>query len=155
LTGIILVLALGAVLLIIVQQAVAPKSRPEPINRISQSEPMSQTKTISWRFVDAGTDPYNVPNTTVITVVDAKEYNLGTYDASCREIAEGVRDMYGKLALPGQLSPRAECWYGGGGYELGIFQEGLKFVAKVAVLYEGSAEVAGGKGEFKTVVEIR
>lgn len=115
----------------------------------------SHTTTVDWSFIDAGQGQYGIPyNTKVAVIVYGHIYEPDTYDAVCREVVSGEKDMYGQTALPNQLSPRAECWYAGGGYEFGVFQEGSKLFAKVATLYEGSSETPGGKTDFETLVEI-
>lgn len=106
----------------------------------------------AWTFtelpVDAADDT-GVPKTTVSLSVDGGEpREVGTYEGSCFEI-EGSSWQY----LDGEYAG-AICYFAGGGTEVGIFEENNTMVVKQGVVDEGSAEVPGMRGDFKTLFSI-
>lgn len=96
----------------------------------------------AWQFSEKDGD---VPSTQVTLVYAGASYDLGAWDGTCSEQDTDY--------LPGQVS-KAVCWYAGGGVEFGVFEEGGKVVVKRGTLDEGSAEEAGFRGDFRTVLAL-
>ncbi len=98
----------------------------------------------SWQFVDKTADQ-SQPKTQVSFVANGKARVVGTYDGSC---AEQDSDL-----LPNEKS-KVVCWFAGGGNEIGLFEEGGVWSVRVGDLDEGSVEVDGFRGNFKTVISF-
>ena len=109
---------------------------------------------IEWRLVDAG-ERDGMPQTAVSVVVNGTAYDMGTYLGSCSEIgASGGVDGTGLLA--GELSA-VQCWYAGGGDEVGVFaNEDGGFDLLVGALSEGAVGEGLFRGDFllKVIIEI-
>jgi hypothetical protein len=105
-----------------------------------------QTPTFEWEFQKIAETEYGTPITRVILKANGKSHYIGLYDLSCNVETGGTLD-------PNQLS-RVICWWGGGGYELGIFLEDGAYVVKRGTVDEGSAEVAGFRGDFQTLLTL-
>ena len=75
-----------------------------------------------------------------------KTLPVGTYGLSCTK-QEKTQD-------PNELTA-VVCWWGGGGYEVGVFKEGNTYVVKQGNVDEGTAEIDGFRGNFKTLFEIK
>lgn len=105
------------------------------------------TAMIDWRFTDAGEED-NIPYTDVLVTIDDIPYTIGKFQGSCSVVGpEGGVDGRGLLA--GELSA-AQCWFAGGGDEIGIFaNEDGGIDIMVGGLSEGSAEEAGFRGDFE------
>jgi len=105
---------------------------------------------IAWKFTDKGSDQNGTPHTAVTAAIDNASYEIGTYPGSCREINGGGID--GKGLLEGEVSG-AQCWFAGGGDEVGIFVENGIFVIKHGELGEPqpSDNVAAFRGNFQTI----
>ncbi len=98
---------------------------------------------VSWSYI-SGEDDAGVPQTKVSVTVAGKKQNVGAYAGSCAPVATlADNEISGVL-----------CWYAGGGKEIGVFKDGNKFVVKEGDQDEGSAEEAGFRGNFKTVLTI-
>ncbi len=108
---------------------------------------------ISWKFNDMDFDANNTPHTEVTAVVNGKEYVVGTFEGSCSEIgASGGVD--GKGLLAGELSA-AQCWFAGGGDEIGVFaHEDGGYQIMVGTLEEPIEGGAGFRGDFKIKTDI-
>ena len=115
---------------------------------------MNSAKTsISWKFNDMDFDANNTPHTEVIVYVEGKEYVVGTFQGSCSEVgASGGVD--GKGLLAGELAA-AQCWYAGGGDEIGVFaHEDGGYQIMVGTLEESIEGSAGFRGDFKIKTDI-
>ena len=102
---------------------------------------------IEWRFTVVGEED-GIPYTDVSVTINDRPYVVGKFQGSCTEVTpEGGIDGTGLLA--GELSA-AQCWFAGGGDEIGIFMNnnrGLDIM--VGSLSEGSAEEAAFRGDFE------
>jgi hypothetical protein len=75
-----------------------------------------------------------------------KNYNVGVFDGSCAEVpfSELLKDEVDGVF----------CWWAGGGIELGVFNEGGKFVMKKGKVEEGTAEGNGFRGDFEVMFDV-
>ncbi len=114
---------------------------------------LDSSTTISWKFTDMDFDANNTPHTEVIAVVNGTEYVVGTFEGSCAEIgASGGVD--GKGLLAGELSA-AQCWFAGGGDEIGVFaHEDGGYQIMVGKLEESIEGSAGFRGDFEIKVDV-
>lgn len=99
---------------------------------------------ISWQFTDAG-ERNHIPYTKVMVFVNGMGQDMGEFEGSCTEIgASGGVD--GKGLLAGELSA-AQCWFAGGGDEIGVFAHedgGVDImVGKLEESIEGSSGLRG------------
>lgn len=91
---------------------------PQSAVPASQATPEPKKAEISWEFKDAG-EQEHIPYTTVMVTVNGTTHEVGNFQGSCSEVgATGGVD--GKGLLAGELSA-AQCWFAGGGDEIGIF----------------------------------
>jgi hypothetical protein len=104
--------------------------------------------TYEWSFKSLPEDAQGVPKTAVTLSVDGVAREVGTYDGSCMVI-EGSAWQY----LDGEHAG-AICYFAGGGTEIGVFEENNQMVVKQGIVDEGSAEVPGTRGDFKTLFVI-
>lgn len=107
---------------------------------------------ITWQLTDAGeTDGFSYTNVTVL--VNGTTYEAGRYMGSCSEIDErGGIDGTG--LLPGELSA-VQCWYAGGGDEIGVFaHEDGGYDLLAGELAEGDAENPPFRGSFRILTTI-
>jgi len=116
---------------------------PETTTKTPDSQ-ITKEPSYQWVFTDESTDDI-MPQTRVSLAIDTQEYVIGIYTGTCSEIDSDL--------LPNEKS-KVVCWYAGGGNEIGIFDEDGTTVVKVGDLDEGSAEIAGFRGNFKTVLEL-
>ena len=107
-----------------------------------------QKVVFKWDFKGLGEDSTGMPSTEVTLTMGDKKYPLGKYSGSCAEI-----DGTSWALIEGEKAG-VVCWFAGGGEELGIFEEGGKFVVKKGQLDEGTAEMPGLRGNFKTLVTL-
>lgn len=107
----------------------------------------------TWKFTEAGEDPEaHAPLTKVSVTMGDKTYDVGTFQGTCSEIgASGGVDGTG--LVEGELTG-AQCWFAGGGDELGIFKEGNGFVVKHGELQEPSGEGGAFRGNFQTRITL-
>ncbi len=112
----------------------------------NENTPDSKTS-ITWQFTDAG-EVDGVPYTSVVVAVNGSTYEMGKFAGSCSELgANGGID--GKGLLAGELSA-AQCWFAGGGNELGVFaHEDGGFDLMVGELSEGEVGTGLFRGDFK------
>ena len=146
----ILALALLAALAYLATQGTdEPAAQPVATSMPVTASVPAATPTIVWNFKEAG-ERGNVLYTTTVTVnVDGTPYEVGTYEGKCTEI--GVSGgMDGTGLVPGEITG-VQCWFGGGGDEIGIFNEGGRLIIKSAELYEG---LGGVRGEFTTLRQL-
>ncbi len=94
---------------------------------------------VQWSFADKG-EQAGVPH----TEVSLNGRIVGTYEGSCKEI-----DGTSWQLLEGEQSG-VICYFAGGGTEIGIFGNAVK----VGEVSEGSAEVAGSRGNFVTAFTL-
>lgn len=104
----------------------------------------------SWELSKLAEDPTmpEVPRTGVLLQVGNERHPLGIFEGSCFVIAESSWTF-----LPGELSG-VICWWAGGGSEVGVFEENGALVVRQGVLDEGTAETAGFRGDFKTILVL-
>lgn len=102
-----------------------------------------------WSFQNMGTEEDTGASITAVTLrADGVTHEIGTYQGDCFVI-EGSDWEYQEHEVSGAI-----CWFAGGGSEIGVFNENGSRVVKVGDLDEGSAETAGVRGNFRTVVEL-
>lgn len=107
---------------------------------------------IAWKFDVLAEDATGMPRTRVTLLVSGEPYEIGTYNGTCSEVgATGGID--GKGLIEGEVAA-AQCYFAGGGEEIGVFEENGKIVVKEGVIDEGSAETAGVRGGFKLKLSI-
>ncbi len=100
---------------------------------------------IAWEFEDAG-EVEGIPQTRVKAFIDGTIHELGVSQGSCAEIAtENLQENQ----VSGSL-----CWYAGAGDEYAIFLENERYVVKKGVQEEPTAESAGFRGDFETVLSL-
>ncbi len=103
---------------------------------------------ISWDFIDAG-EKDGIPYTRVML----NGHHVGDYQGSCYEVTAngGVDD---KSLLTGQISA-AQCWFAGGGDEIGVFgNEDGGVDVMVGALEEPIEGSAGFRGDFELRTDI-
>lgn len=102
-----------------------------------------------WSFQNVGVEEETGASETAVTLrVDGAPYGVGTYQGECAVIEDSNWELE-ENEVSGVI-----CWFAGGGSEVGVFLEDEKFVIKVGQLDEGSAEVPGFRGNFKTLIEL-
>ncbi len=108
--------------------------------------PAGEKRAMHWTFTDAGENTAGNPQ----TKVSLNDRVIGTYEGSCSEI-----DGSGWTLLAGEVSG-VICWFAGGGKEVGVFalESGDGYEVMEGDLDEGSAEVAGTRGNFKILFTI-
>jgi len=113
----------------------------------SKAEIMSGAD-IKWEFSDAG-EKDGIPQTRVML----NGHHVGDFQGSCSEVgAEGGVDSKGLLV--GELAA-AQCWYAGGGDEIGVFgSEDGGVDVMVGQLGEPTAEEDGFRGNFELRTDI-
>lgn len=86
-----------------------------------QSKLAAGTKTtITWRFTDAG-EQDNIPYTNVTVLVNGTVHDMGKFQGSCVEVTD--HSVVGdEVLLAGELAA-AQCWFAGGGDEIGVFAD--------------------------------
>ncbi len=108
--------------------------------------------TISWKLTPLA-ERDHIPYTKVEVVVDGTLYTVGDYQGSCSELgASGGVD--GKGLLAGELSA-VQCWFAGGGDEIGVFaHEDGGYQILVGALEESIEGSAGFRGDFSLNADI-
>lgn len=107
-----------------------------------------------WTFETVGTDEASGADRTKVTLtLGDKSYDAGTFNGSCAEIgATGGVD--GKGLVAGEVSG-VQCWFAGGGDEIGLFEENGQLSLKHGVLEEPQGDGSEGvRGGFKTIVTL-
>ncbi|HEY1041567.1 MAG TPA: hypothetical protein VGE63_02480 [Candidatus Paceibacterota bacterium] len=105
-----------------------------------------------WRF-NQKPEQYGMPQTEVVLVVNNTEHIIGTFEGSCQEVPKGKTGILSEPADQNEVS-RIQCWSGGGGNEVGVFQEGEDFVVKSGELSEGTSEEPAFRGNFIPVLAL-
>lgn len=105
--------------------------------------------TIEWQFTDAGEiDGY--PYTNVAVFINGGINEIGKFMGSCAEVgATGGIDGTG--LIPGELSA-VQCWFAGGGDEIGVF---ANEAGGVDIMVGQLGEGADGAGMFRGNFEVR
>lgn len=124
----------------------APASQQGTTGKVDGSD-------ISWKFEDAG-ERDSIPYTKVSVTMSGKTQVVGEYQGSCAEVgASGGVD--GKGLLAGELSA-AQCWYAGGGDEIGVFAvEDGSYELMVGQLSEPQEGSEGFRGNFQIQTDIK
>lgn len=107
-----------------------------------------------WKFTDKGEDPSTHAQMTMVTLtLGETTYDAGTYSGTCAEIgADGGVD--GKGLVEGEVSG-VQCWFAGGGDEIGLFEQNGTLTLKKGQLEEPQGEgISGFRGNFTTIVSI-
>jgi len=122
---------------------------PEALQTLTGGSPEANVDgkvSIAWRFTDAGVSD-GIPYTSVAVVINGGAHEMGKFAGSCSEIgANGGID--GKGLLAGELSA-AQCWYAGGGNEIGVFaHEDGGVDIMVGELSEGEEGAGMFRGDF-------
>ena len=106
--------------------------------------------TYEWQLTELPEHPSvpGMPRTGVVLVAIGNTYPVGEYDGSCFVIEESSWTL-----LENEKSG-VICWWAGGGSEVGVFDEGGVLTLKEGILDEGSSEVPGFRGDFKTILEL-
>jgi hypothetical protein len=142
-------IGLGALLAIVVGVTVAlgywqgPQSQSADLS--SGTQLTNDERPYHWDFSSATSSDQAMPRTKVSIVFGQEVRTIGTYSGSCSEMDTDL--------LPDEES-KVVCWFAGGGNEIGVFNENGVKVVKVGDLDEGSAEEAGFRGNFKTVLDL-
>lgn len=144
-----LIVAIGVVWLAMSYSATALPFSAQTATSTSATNTTSTTHSISWKFTDLGEDAQSMPHTNVVVLIDGKSYDTGTHSGTCSEIGgEGRTEL-----LTGEIAG-AECWFAGGGDEIGVFLENEQLVVKQGELDEGGYNIPGTRGNFKTIVTV-
>jgi hypothetical protein len=98
-----------------------------------------------WIYEEVATSDAARVDTRLSIAIGQEVRPLGVYPGSCREQDTDF--------LPNQES-KVVCWFGGGGNEIGVFNENGVRVVKVGDLDEGGAGEPGFRGNFKTVLDL-
>lgn len=101
--------------------------------------------TYTWQINEATSTDEAMPRSRVSIAFNQEVREVGTYDGTC---SVQTTDL-----LPNEES-KVVCWFAGGGSEIGVFNENGVKVIKVGDLDEGSAEEAGFRGNFRTVLDL-
>lgn len=115
-------------------------------------EGVTADATISWTFTSAG-EIEHTPYTNVAVQVGTKVYQVGKFAGSCAEVgATGGVD--GKGLLTGEVAA-AQCWFAGGGDEIGVFtHEDGGYDIMVGELEESIEGSAGFRGNFEVKIPL-
>jgi hypothetical protein len=140
----------GAIVVVVIGVVVALgyfKGPQAPQNANPLEGTQLQDNEREYRFVmEQATSSNEVMPRTTVSIAFGKEVRaIGTFDGSCSEMDTDL--------LPNEES-KVVCWFAGGGNEIGVFGESGVRVVKVGDLDEGSAEVDGFRGNFKTVLDL-
>ena len=129
----------------------APGDHPEVDHDAMDGVPKEAV--ISWKFIDMDFDANNTPHTEVTSVVNGKQYVVGTFAGTCKEIdAAGGAD--GKGLLAGELSA-VQCMWGDDGSEIGVFaHEDGGYQIMAGTLSTGEGKYPFSRGNFKVKADI-
>jgi hypothetical protein len=103
-------------------------------------------RTFSWRFEVREAEGGLSPSTHVALITGGNIYDLGRYAGSCSEIKK-------ENLLPDEVAG-VLCWWAGGGDEIGVFNEGGRYIVKQGVQDEGTSEGGGSRGQFQELVTL-
>jgi hypothetical protein len=118
----------------------------------TQNAATNAKTSIAWQFT-AAAEVDGIPYTNVTAVINGKSHSAGTFQGSCSIV--GVSGgVDGKGLLAGELAA-AQCWYAGGGDEIGVFaNEDGGYEIMTGSLSEGDAETPGFRGDFKIIAQV-
>lgn len=125
-----------------------------PAQKTVTDVPSADTRTFVWNYADAGTEASTGANRTKVTLIaDGKSYDAGTYNGSCAEVqAGGGVDGTGLVA--GEVTA-TQCWFAGGGDEIGVFTENGSLVIKHGELGEPQGDGTGAfRGNFTALLRL-
>lgn len=107
-----------------------------------------------WSFENVPqTNESDAPRTKVVLNIGGKAYDAGTYQGSCAEIGD-TGGVDGKGLVAGEVSG-VQCWFAGGGDEIGLFQEGTTLSLRHGLLEEPQGEGSDGfRGNFTSILEL-
>jgi hypothetical protein len=150
LLGLVLVVIIAVVAYVVHDHVLAPVTST-PISEtgaITASSTATQTTHhVTWRLTDAGMGENSDPHVRVEVTVDEKTTYVNTYQGDCHELGkDGGID--GSGFLPGEISA-VQCWWAGGGDEIGVFTSGTSTVIKHGELDEGTSNSPFFRGNFK------
>lgn len=136
-----------AVLVLVLIAAVWLIKTPAPVQQATES---TGKVGFSWNITELGehASAPGIPRTGVTLTSGGKTYPIGEFNGSCAEI-DGTSWPLVEGEKTGVI-----CWWAGGGDEVGVFEENGKLVIKVGQLDEGSAEIPGFRGDFRTIATI-
>ena len=146
-------LALLVILVIAIYFVFTTNKTPVPGIATSTTE-STQPKVFSWSLKDEGIDATTTAQrTSVALVADGISYDAGTYNGSCQTItANGGVDGTGLTT--GEITG-IQCWFAGGGDEIGVFNENGALVLKHGELGEPQGDGTGAfRGNFTTLLTI-
>ncbi len=83
-------------------------------------------------------------------VVNSDKFNIGTYEGSCNEIQQGEKGVTGEYADRTERS-RVQCWFAGGGNEIGVYQVDFDWGINVLELGEGDGDNPPFRGNGKAL----
>ena len=116
--------------------------------------PLSGKIVPNWKFESQGVDEtIGAERTKVTLILGDTTYDAGTYNGSCAEIgATGGVD--GKGLVAGEVSG-VQCWFAGGGDEVGLFSKDGTLTLQHGELGEPQGDGTGAfRGNFKTLLTI-
>jgi len=124
------------------------KSTDAPSNTANESDAHRRIdRPSAWTFEEAG-EIDGIPQTRVAVDLHDQFVPLGVFEGNCGDMQGSAWKL-----VPG-ATEGVICWFAGGGTEIAVFHDGDKHIIKSAALEEGTAEVAGFRGEFVTMVSI-
>lgn len=112
-------------------------------------EPVPVEAGYTWEFLQEGEDEsLSAPLTRVTLVSGGERYDAGLYLGTCAPVENLPSGL-----LAGEKTG-VLCWFAGGGSEIGLFEEAGRTVVKVGSVDEGSAEISGFRGDFRTLFDV-
>lgn len=141
---------IGAVALVVLGVFVLypqPSSEDIVSNTDEVVDTTSQSFFFEWTIKDLGESNVGIPKTELTLNVTGdmkKDFLVGTYDLMCAQ-----------QTIKGNEISAIQCWFAGGGVDIGVFKENGKYFVKQRDVDEGTAEGGGVIGEWKTVLEIK
>ncbi len=147
-----IIIALGGGAYIALHQGASVTEEKEGANQ-DTTDGVPKEAVISWKFIDMDFDAHNTPHTEVTSVVNGKQYVVGTFAGTCKEIdATGGAD--GKGLLAGELSA-VQCMWGDDGSEIGVFaHEDGGYQIMAGTLSTGEGKYPFSRGNFKVKADI-
>lgn len=129
------------------------QTEADAVSGAGSGQPLYEQHSIGWRIDSIDEDSTGIPHSRVYALVDGQEIDTGYHAGTCTDLklAQGID---GTGLLEGELAG-IQCYFAGGGDELGAFLENGRIVIKQGVLDEGSAETPGFRGNFKPLSEIQ
>jgi hypothetical protein len=114
--------------------------------------PEDGSSKIAWHFTSEA-EADGIPYTSIAVSIDGTLYEAGRFTGSCSEVAANG-GIDGKGLLIGELSA-AQCWFAGGGNEIGVFaHEDGGYDLMVGELSEGAEGAGLFRGDFSIIQTI-